>query len=89
MIGIGTLHSRDTGRQIGLKLEEVQVPPSLLAGVMNRGSSPANRTGKGGSAMETDFDVKPLIFLGKLNPLPLMGERCQGPRRTMIQNSSD
>jgi len=71
MIGIGALHSRDTGCQIGLKLEKVQVPPGLLPGVMDRGGSPANRAGKGGPAMEVDFDVKPLVLLGEGDPLNL------------------
>lgn len=62
MIGIGALHPRDTGRQIGLELKEVQMSPRLLAGVMNRGGSTANRAGKGGTATESNFDVKALII---------------------------
>jgi len=71
MLGIGAFHTGDTGRQIGVKLKEVQMAPRFLTGVMNRGDCPANRARESGTTPETDFDIKAFILFGKNYPFNL------------------
>ena len=51
--------------EIGFILEEIQMPPLFLRGVIRRGWGSANRTGEGGTPLEIDGDVETISILGK------------------------
>ena len=51
--------------EVGFVLEEVQVSPLFLCGVIRRSWGSTNRTDKGGTPLEIYGDVETVGFLGK------------------------
>lgn len=81
---LGALRPRHPGMQVRLMLEEVQMPPGPLLGVVRRAAClPAVRTGEAPALGEVDIQVQPLLAHAELAVLHQPGR--QQPERQLKQ----